>query len=167
MATLSKRTLAEIREFIANVQIDLGDRERWVAQIDYALGKGKRHARLQLVRTKAKAAEHRDETAEIRQAVWARSKGRCENQGCGAFLGPVSSSGHMDHFFGGSGRRREMQAVATCWRLCADCDHAKTNNIPGLAHWAERFIEHCHKYGAARDGDAYRAAAEAAGRRLP
>ncbi len=93
----------------------------------------------------AKKGKHNEQTWQIRAAVWERSGGRCENPRCG-FLSSLAY-GHLDHWRGGSGRRRTEQAVENCWRLCGRCDRERTVNFPSTADWNARFKAHCERYG--------------------
>lgn len=87
----------------------------------------------------------RDETAEIRAAVFARAKGLCEC-GCGAPLGLDSAPfpPSLDHFFG---RGHVKQAVENCWALAFGCDRGKTANYPSARFWLEKFALHCDCHG--------------------
>ena len=84
-------------------------------------------------------------TENVRRDVWKRSSGNCEK--CLAFLGHDADEGHMDHFFGGSGRRRKETTVQGCWRLCLRCDYEKTHNKPTAAAWLLAFQSHCARRG--------------------
>jgi 5-methylcytosine-specific restriction endonuclease McrA len=103
----------------------------------------------------AKRTERNASTSEVRLAVWARASGcwghavsgRCEC-GCGQTI--FRETFHMDHWIGGSSRRKET-TVANCWALHPNCDHDKTNaGGPGssaLEFWNERRRFHCEKHG--------------------
>jgi 5-methylcytosine-specific restriction endonuclease McrA len=105
-----------------------------------ALPKPVRLAVLKVRREKA----HRQSTNEIRTAVMQRAQGRCE--GCGRVCSVFDLQ--MDHFFGGSGRRRQQQSVETCWALGRLCCHPdKTDNKPNAAHWRAKWREHCRTHG--------------------
>jgi hypothetical protein len=95
---------------------------------------GKRHQR----------EDHNDATSEVREAVWMRSRSRCE--ACGAFLGDGERCGVLDHFFGGSGRRGPETTVEGCWRLCDRCDKRKTDNRPTYVAWLELYLGHCRDH---------------------
>lgn len=89
-----------------------------------------------------KRAKKKDELAEIRMEVWARSDGRCES--CRQpFRTYGYGAGELDHFFGGSGRRLEKQSVFNCWRLCRPCHQQKTENRPSRWWWVKQFQSHC------------------------
>ena len=94
-------------------------------------------------RRASKAELRAEKISAIRGEVWERSSGSCEN--CTTDLN--DSEGDLDHAFGGSGRRRTMEAVTTCWRLCRTCHQDKTNNLPDAAHWWGRFAKHCKARG--------------------
>jgi 5-methylcytosine-specific restriction endonuclease McrA len=81
---------------------------------------------------------HREETREIRAAVWKRSEGGCEN--CG--IGLEDWEGELDHWLGGSGRRRQQQGTETTWRLCRPCHRARSANSPSYAAWKLRWAAH-------------------------
>lgn len=91
---------------------------------------------------RSRAASHRAEMAEIRAAVVARARGRCE---CGC--GSVSLFMEADHFWGGSGRRREAQSIETVWLLSAPCHRAKTESRPSREAWLTKWAEHCARHG--------------------
>jgi hypothetical protein len=76
-------------------------------------------------------AEHREETARIRKAVFERAGGHCE--------GPVlwvrtandvtyarcfRTPTELHHLEGGSGRRRQKQTVENCRAYCFECHRA-------------------------------------------
>ncbi len=64
----------------------------------------------------ARRKRHAEETARIREAVFARAGGRCEwtDGGARCSNAPV----HLHHTEGGSGRRRQRQSVANTLALC-------------------------------------------------
>jgi hypothetical protein len=82
---------------------------------------------------------------EIRKQVIDRSGGRCENPRCRADLREHGCE--VDHWLGGSGRRSQDQAVATCWALCVSCHQDRTLNIPDAGTWNRHFEIHCLRYG--------------------
>ena len=82
-------------------------------------------------------------TAELRRLVMARSRGHCE--GCGHFYGTMVLQ--LDHWLGGSGRRRQAQAIANCWGLCPGCHSRRSQNLPDSAHWNRLFSRHCVRRG--------------------
>jgi len=94
---------------------------------------------------KEKAAVlYRLDMAVIRQHVLERAAGRCE--ACGSRFYAFNMP-QIDHWLGGSGRRRPQQSVKTCWALCVACDKARTHNRPSAEHWNALFKKHCQKYG--------------------
>ncbi len=88
-----------------------------------------------------KQKEHRENISTIRRRVMLRARGCCEVSGCSR----IGIS--LDHWLGGSGRRREAQAFGNCWLLCAEHDRARTHNLPNAAWWNSEFEKHCAKYG--------------------
>jgi hypothetical protein len=94
-------------------------------------------------RTEARKKSKREETAAIREAVFARAGGRCEmHDQTGLRCGLPAEE--MDHFFG---RGRAKQTVQNCWALCCGDHRNKTLNRPGGAYWFERFAEHARRHG--------------------
>ena len=90
----------------------------------------------------AKRQRHAIETAHIRLAVWDRSRGRCEAYGEDGFR--CQGVAHiLDHWDGGSGRRRQRQTVATCWALCVRHSDQRTANWPSAAWWNASREAHC------------------------
>ena len=83
---------------------------------------------------------HRLATAKLRAAVFLRANGRCES--CGK-PHPVA----MDHFLGGSGRRRQQQSYENTWALCSRCDSNRTHNVPSAEFWNDRFKRFAERYG--------------------
>lgn len=108
--------------------------------LDAAL-KPKRAAAPARKRRVAKTKATRNEWAAIREAVLERASDFCE--ACGHFTGLALQ---VDHFLGGSGRRRALQSVATCWGLCNLCHRDKTNNRPNAGHWLTAFSDHCKEF---------------------
>ena len=99
-------------------------------------------------RKEEKSRARRGSIAEIRAAVWERSGGRCENIGECLFLFESNPwDGELDHWMGGSGRRRSEQSMKNCWRLCWGCHRARTTNMPSVAYWNDRWKAHCERYG--------------------
>ena len=95
-------------------------------------------------RKKSKARKqkaHRESTSAIRRKVMERAGGYCE-----ACLAP-SGDLRLDHWLGGSGRRRQAQAVGNTWALCRSCDFGRTHNIPNAAEWNAINKAHCVRYG--------------------
>jgi nucleoside 2-deoxyribosyltransferase len=118
------------------------------AALDAAL-KPKRSTQASKPRREANAKARKEEWAAIREAVLKRADGKCESPGCGFELGMLQQPHplEVDHFFGGTGRRRALQSVETCWALCRRCHRLKTANEPSAAYWLEDFIPHCARYG--------------------
>ena len=86
--------------------------------------------------------ERAEKMAQIRAAVEKRSRGLCE--AChGAFL----QRGALDHWLGGTGRRRQMESIETCWLLCWSCNHMRTHNSPTSESWNRIFEAHCKAHG--------------------
>lgn len=56
-------------------------------------------------------------------------------------------TGEIDHWLGGSGRRRQRESIETIWLLCSSCHADRTANRPSVEHWNERFRLHCERYG--------------------
>lgn len=92
-------------------------------------------------RKAAKSEKHRLSTKEIRAEVFKRAHALCEVPGCTRY------PGHMDHFLGGSGRRRPRQSVETCWALCGLHDYQRTHNVPDASFWNAAFGQHCANHG--------------------
>jgi hypothetical protein len=93
------------------------------------------------------AAARRAASAELRAAVLMRvvDQGqRCEC-GCGRSL-PVWG-GELDHWSGGSGRRKAEESAATCWMLTLKCHAMRTRNSPSAAFWNEKRGVFCERYG--------------------
>jgi hypothetical protein len=55
--------------------------------------------------------------------------------------------GIMDHWEGGSGRRKARESVATCWMLCVWCNADRTESKPDAAHWNAVRKAFCQRYG--------------------
>lgn len=91
-----------------------------------------------------KRLSKREETARIRAAVEARAEGCCEY--CSSTFS-FPDPAEMDHWLGGSGRRRQEQSVETCWLLHRNCHRLRQEALPSAAHWNENFKRHCKKYG--------------------
>jgi hypothetical protein len=53
----------------------------------------------------------------------------------------------MDHWLGGSGRRRQEERPASVWALCRTCNQKRTENVPNAAYWNRQFQEHCLLHG--------------------
>lgn len=100
---------------------------------------------------KAKRRAEREETGNIRRKVFERAAGGCE-----AYTFPLGTDTAercgeppeiLDHWLGGSGRRRPKQSVETCWALCGDCNDDRTANFPDADWWNESFRLHCQANG--------------------
>lgn len=72
----------------------------------------------------------------IREAVFKRANGKCENPGC------YQVAEELDHYSGGA-RRRSDESTTTCWALCFGDHYQKTNNSPSRLHWHRQFAAHC------------------------
>ena len=108
---------------------ELRRRERELARDIGAVRKKIKAARPKTPRPKAPGAtkaerrkEYRERTAFIREAVFARSGGKCEL--CGTELG---AAWDMHHTLGG-GLRRVRQAISNCVATCFDCHRAIHRN---------------------------------------
>ena len=93
------------------------------------------------VRKQEKRANHREETARIRDAVFLRAGSCCE--ACGAQVETLT----LDHWLGGSGRRRQKLSVENTWALCGPSHRARQENRPSVEFWNWRFRKHCERYG--------------------
>jgi hypothetical protein len=135
---LSKRILMEMREHFSGnarwVECPPGER-RWLEAIDLAL-KPRRSLKPARQRRAEKKKTKKEETAEIRAAVFERAKGLCEM--CGTF------ATDLEHAFG---RVRVPQKVSNCLAICRPCHRARTNNQPSAEHWWKRYAAHFWKYG--------------------
>lgn len=96
-----------------------------------------------------KKRKHREETGSIRAVVIERAGGHCEADARAGYFDQHDCVGglELDHFYGGSGRRRQQQGRETCWVLCRRHHRMKTNNDPSLAHWDSIFAAHCRYHG--------------------
>ncbi len=147
MPVIGKKALKELREYVRE-SIDhvpasmFRQNHELLGEIDLAL-KPKRSLKPAKARRAVKGKAHMEGIGEIRRGVFTRAGGRCEE--CERELDEIHLS--VDHFFGGSGRRRALQSVETCWVLCSPCHIHKTRNFPSAKHWLENFIRHCEKYG--------------------
>lgn len=84
-------------------------------------------------------------TPKLRETVWKRSEGRCENPACGR---QVSwNSFHLDHFLG---RGKAAQLPENTWALCGgvrgftepeSCHVRKHAGDPSRLYWLEQFLE--------------------------
>ena len=88
------------------------------------------------IRKSAAKAAHAKETAAIRLACFLRAGNRCEL--CG-FNIPTE----LHHLLGGSGRRRQRQAVENCMAICLLCHreyHSSPDSLaPKVAEWCKRY----------------------------
>lgn len=80
---------------------------------------------------------------EVRAAVLARAKGRCEFD-----LKPLNA-GEVDHMWG---RAKAAESVENCWLLCVDHHREKTDNLPSRVAWLEAFSDHCRRHGYGVEG---------------
>jgi len=143
---LGKRTLREIE--LALHAYTLGKdfpggtvtAEALLKEVRHAL-ETKKSVRAHRVRTVAKRKTRKEEMAELREQVALRADGMCE--AC-AVRGLEAVGTEMDHFFGGSGRRRALQSRFTCWLLCSGHHIEKTKGLPSVEHWLVRFMDHCN-----------------------
>jgi hypothetical protein len=76
-------------------------------------------------KTAQKKRTRKEETARIREAVFARSLGLCEFH-CGR------EPTDLHHAFG---RVRVRQSERNCLAVCRECHRALTDNKPTAAHW--------------------------------
>lgn len=93
---------------------------------------------------KRKVRKPRVDMKEIRASAWERANYLCEC-GCGRDLRLWGCE--LDHWLGGSGRRKQKQSVETCWLLAGLCHRRRTRNEPDAAYWNARFEKHCRKHG--------------------
>jgi hypothetical protein len=91
---------------------------------------------------KAQREFRREIVAAIRREVFARSAGRCE-----ACSSPLYGRAVLDHWEGGTGRRRVRESIETCWALCLPCDRKRTLNKPHAEQWNVWRERHCQRYG--------------------
>lgn len=89
-----------------------------------------------------KKRTHKEATDAIHGAVLLRSRGACEAPNCGT----RSFVLQMDHWLGGSGRRRTLQSIETCWMLCRPCHDARTRDGQ-TKYWNHYFAIHCANHG--------------------
>jgi hypothetical protein len=137
MRSVSPKILREILAYLYDQ--DLAS-NRWVPALERALGSSRANVGNRKRRETKKAAR-RQKVATLRERVWERSKGRCEN--CGLNLGhALSFGGQMDHMLGGSGRRMTAESIYSCWRICAPCHRDRTDNAPSSAFWFDRMQAH-------------------------
>lgn len=89
--------------------------------------KPKRSVKASRVRRETKRLTKKEETASIREAVFARAEGICELCEC-------AGADDLHHAFG---RVRQRQSVANTLAACRGCHRALTNNVGGAAHWLD------------------------------
>lgn len=160
MSVIAPKYLRTMKDLIACVmagegRVDQRDLEDCLDAIDRSL-QPKRSLAPARDRRETKAEEFQSRRAAIRAEVVARAGGLCE-----ACLQPLrpEDPGELDEFFGGSGRRRQLMAVDTCWLLGHTCHQDKSANRPDAKHWIGLFVTHCGRHG-------YAEAAALASRRL-
>lgn len=98
----------------------------------------------------ARKEAHALDTQTIRAVVAARADGHCE--ACLVYdpifsLASALNPLELDHWLGGSGRKRQAQAVENTWALHRSCHRARQANDPSAAVWNERFAAHCGRHG--------------------
>jgi hypothetical protein len=113
----------------------------------HRLGKpSKKGKKAQAARKSAKAVQHTDSTASIREAVMQRANGNCE--ACGKAWGVAT----MDHWSCGTGKS-QRQTVENCWFLCGapfipgSCHYLRQRNEPSISVWNELFRIHAKRHG--------------------
>lgn len=120
----------------------------FLAQQNAMMGNGRRAFRpmkqQRLAKKKATREEQNAETARIRGELIGRAMGVCEC-GCGMWFTSLNPA-EMDHFLGGTGRRKQRQSVGSCWMLRRDCHLMKTSLSPSAAFWNSRFAAHAAHY---------------------
>jgi len=102
-----------------------------------------------LAKKKSARELRNEETARIREACMKRCGGVCE---CGCertfITNPISTyRAEMDHWLGGTGRRRQRQSIENCWMLTALCHRLRQNAQPSAVYWNVVFRQHCERYG--------------------
>jgi predicted HNH restriction endonuclease len=73
----------------------------------------------------ATRAQHREETARLREALVVLADSKCER--CGEWA--PSDYGHMHHTRGGAGKRRQEQDITNVAWLCPEC-HGRMHAYP-------------------------------------
>lgn len=81
----------------------------------------------------------------LRQVVWERSEGRCENSSCNARI--TWATFELDHFLG---RARAPQRPENCWALCGTCHDRKHAGEPSRGWWLSCFHVHLIDHGFAK-----------------
>ena len=148
MRALSPRVLREMRELVSccrNMSLaPVGwDYRRLQEALDAAL-KPKRAPQAARKEKRAKRGATHDEWASIRESVFTRACGRCEN--CGRVVGTTGL--HPDHMFGGADRR-PMQSFYSVWAICPTCHEFRTLNKPSAVFWLEKFAAFLRVQGGA------------------
>jgi 5-methylcytosine-specific restriction endonuclease McrA len=144
--SLPKRSLRELRSLCLSlldereVAVDETQLRRLGAQLDACL-KPKRAVVEARGRRVVKKRARREVANFLRALVVKRAEGTCEACGSGQM------GLEVDHFFGGNGRRKALEAKETCWALCHSCHLNKTNNRPSPAYWLRAFASHAEKHG--------------------
>lgn len=96
----------------------------------------------QRIAVKAAARDDRKERLRtLARLVWERANGRCENVYC------MNPGGELDHWLGGTGRRRTNETYETVWLLCCKCHDDRHANRPSASHWNAVFAFHARKWG--------------------
>lgn len=153
MPSVPRKVLIEARELLAAsmpiVPVDaprnsldhLGTRrDRVVAALDRAISQRLPRRTTPIAKQSRSGRKQAYAFRDIRVQIKKRAGDRCECCGERGLL-------QADHFYGGSGRRGEMQSVETVWALCFRCHRRKTMNDPSAVYWLEQFIEHCNRLG--------------------
>lgn len=91
-------------------------------------------------------------TELLRQAVWERSEGRCENPACGRRIRWETFD--LDHYTG-RGKARPPQSPENTWALCSSrtgafagwCHQQKHAAKPSRLHWHRVFLLHMEQHG--------------------
>lgn len=146
MRALPPKVLRDLSDAISDwVPNEYARKARLLEALERTL-KPRRGAAPARKRREAKKKTQRDAMASIRDAVLGRATDMDRQPNCEACR-YMAVPLEVDHFFGGSGRRRELQSVETCWALCCHCHGRKTMNWPSAAYWLEKFIGHCERLG--------------------
>lgn len=132
-----RRLLADILLGISREEIDLRARSMLQAEALERKMRRQRHAASRAHRER-RDLEHREATAELAEKVLSRAgPGYCE-------LGdhPTMDARELHHLDGGSGKRRQNQAISNVVAACHECHMAYHLNakafLPMLRAWAER-----------------------------
>lgn len=89
-------------------------------------------------KTQKRRETRKEETARIREAVFARAGGFCEFNCRQGPTGPQHLATDLHHAFG---RIRVRQSERNCLALCRTCHRMLTNNEPNAAFWW-KWVEH-------------------------